>query len=416
MSDVTSITDPQGSNYNANGAAPRSPSLAKPSLPDPPAAKRETFLGFAHDEASATILHEALDGYLPDNNQIHIVDFRACLTILAAMTTPEIILVDLSGEDQPINAIMELADVVEPGTIVLAIGELQNVNFYRTITKGMGIKEYLPKPLTRANIEYNFLPVIGNLKTEAQGPRSGRMVTISGARGGVGTSTIATNLAWFIGTGLHRHTVLLDAELHSGTIALNLNVGVDNGLGIALETPERVDHLLIERSMQPAGERLHVLAGHERLDKQSNYKPGSAGNLIAALRTRYNFLVADTGARLSPFSRDLLFLAQQRVIVMDPSMIAIRNLEKLLTLQSGPSQSPRVMVVLNKAGTPGGLSQTYMEQIMGLRFDAVIPDLPRIVPKTTQFGTQAASLRGPFRNAIATLAGTLGATALAEAG
>jgi pilus assembly protein CpaE len=56
-----------------------------------------------------------------------------------------------------------------------------------------------------------------------------------------------------------------------------------------------------------------------------------------------------------------------------------------------------------------------MEQVMGLRFDAVIPDLPRIVPKTTQFGSQAASLRGPFRNAIGTLANALGATVLAEA-
>jgi hypothetical protein len=56
-----------------------------------------------------------------------------------------------------------------------------------------------------------------------------------------------------------------------------------------------------------------------------------------------------------------------------------------------------------------------MEQTLGLRFDAVIPDLPRIVPKATQYGQPAASLRGPFRNAMTQLATALGAKILAEA-
>jgi pilus assembly protein CpaE len=236
----------------------------------------------------------------------------------------------------------------------------------------------------------------------------------TGTRGGVGTSTIAANLAWFIGDGLHRHTVLLDSELHTGTAALNFNLRADTGLGTALESPERVDQLLIERATQPAGERLHVLAGQELLERQVDYKPGSAAMLMQTLRFRYNFVVSDAGAKLFPFARDLLFHAQQRVIIMDPSMISIRNLERLLKLPHRPAPSG-IIVVLNKAGTPGGLSQAYMERVIGLRFGAVIPDLPRLVPKTTQFGTQAAALRGPFRRAIIALANALSSTAIAEA-
>jgi pilus assembly protein CpaE len=120
-------------------------------------------------------------------------------------------------------------------------------------------------------------------------------------------------------------------------------------------------------------------------------------------------VVADAGARLEPLTRELMFNAQQRVIVMDPSMISIRNLSRLMTLPGGSSQSTRVFLVLNHAGAPGGLAQSYMEQTMGLHFDAVIPDLPRIVPRATQLGSQAAALRGPFRNGIAALANALGA-------
>ena len=377
-------------------------------------AGRAKFIGFARDEATATLLREVLAPHLPETSHIHVADFHSSLASLHTMATPEIVLVDLSGEDQPINAVVELAEAMEAGTVVLTIGEVQSLNFYRGVTKGLGIREYLPKPLTHANIQANFLPVIGGVKQEVQTPRGGRMVTVTGTRGGVGTSTIAANLAWFIGTGLHRHTVLLDSELHTGTAALNFNLRADTGLGTALESPERVDQLLIERATQPAGERLHVLAGQELLERQVDYKPDSAAMLIQTLRSRYNFVVADAGAKLSPFARDLLSHAQQRVIVMDPSMISIRNQERLLRLSDSPAPSG-TLIVLNKAGTPCGLSQTYMERVMGLRFDAVIPDLPRIVPRTTHLGTQAATLRGPFRNAIIALANALSGTAMADA-
>ena len=419
MSDIgTSDTGTSGiifSKQPLSRVAPSYPAAFEPPLSQPQALpKREKFIGFASDAASAALLHRVLSPYLHDNNQIHVVDFRTSLGILAAMTTPEIVIIDVSGEDQPINAIMELAEVVEAGTTVLAIGETMNVNFYRTVTKGMGVKEYLPKPLNPASLEENFLPIIRNMAQETGSRRNGRLVVFTGTRGGAGTSTVATNLAWLIGNELHRHTALVDADLHTGTIALNLNLNANNGLGTALAVPERVDQLLLERSMQPAGDRLHVLAGQEGLGKDFDYKPGSGATLVRALHARYNFVVMDTGNRLSPFSRDLMSLQQQRVIVMDPSMISVRNLERLQALARNYPQTSRPLVVLNKAQVPGGLSQSYLEQNMGMRFDAVIPDLPRIVPKASQFGTPAASVRGPFRDAIATLAKALGATPSTE--
>jgi Flp pilus assembly CpaE family ATPase len=118
------------------------------------------------------------------------------------------------------------------------------------------------------------------------------------------------------------------------------------------------------------------------------------------MRARYNFIIADAGAQLEPFARDLLLSAAQRIIVMDPSLISVRNLARLTSL---PGQA-QTLLVLNRAGTPGGITQKYLEEKLGLNFAAVIPDLPRIVPRSTQLGTPAAALRGPFRDALAALA------------
>ncbi len=94
----------------------RSWAVSKSPAPLAASPTRDKFIGFARDEASATLLHAAFIHRLPDKSNIHIAGFRAALDILHAMATPEIVLIDLSGEDQPMNAVMELADAVEPGT------------------------------------------------------------------------------------------------------------------------------------------------------------------------------------------------------------------------------------------------------------------------------------------------------------
>jgi pilus assembly protein CpaE len=136
--------------------------------------------------------------------------------------------------------------------------------------------------------------------------------------------------------------------------------------------------------------------------------------LTKALRQRYNFVIADAGARHMPFARELLLIAHQRVIVLDPTILAIRNLERLNQLPANPIQSAKAILVLNQAGRPFGMSQNFMEEKLGMKFDIVIPDLPRVIMKADKYGEMAASIRGPFRTAILRLAKLLGAESIPE--
>ena len=368
------------------------------------AAIRRRFIGFVADEATAGLLREVLEPALPGGQELHVVGFRATLELLSGMRTPEIVLIDLSGESQPLNAIQDLAEVVEAGAVILAIGENREVSFYRAITRGMGVCEYLQKPLTRDAVERRFLPWIRADAEAVSQQRGGRLVTVAGVRGGVGCSTVAANLAWAVGSEMRRHTVLLDSDLHMGTAALALNVQPTTGLRTALEAPDRVDHLLIERAAQPAGERLHVLAAAEPLTGGAEYTEGGAAMLCQTLKIRYNFVIADVGARQMPLARDLQYLAQHKIIVLDPTMLAIRNFEKISRLPHSPEVSPKLTVVLNRAGRPGGLARSYLEHALGFAFHVVIPDLPRQLGRAAQFGEPAAERTGAFRNGILNLA------------
>jgi pilus assembly protein CpaE len=365
---------------------------------------RPQFIGFVTDAASEAALRDGLADVLAETADIRRGGIRAAVTALAKITTPRILVVDVSGEDEPLASLGALSEVVEPDVCVLVVGDFDDITFYREVTRGLGAMEYVAKPLTRDLVARHFGPVVRGSSPAASVMLGGRVVAVTGAQGGVGTSVIAANLAWHIGVVRRRHTVLIDADLYRGTAAFLLNTAPGPGLKNALETPERIDTLLAERAAQPAGERLHVLASLENLTNPPVYAPRAAETLMDALRRRYNFIVADTPFNGQPFSMDLLGLSHQRVIVMLPTLVSIRDALRLLALPPGPLQVQRAVLVLNRVGMTGGLQRRQVEEALGVKVDVVIPDLPRLVATSATLGEPAAAARGGFRNAIVELA------------
>ena len=231
------------------------------------------------------------------------------------------------------------------------------------------------------------------------------MITVTGARGGGGASTIAVNLAWHLGAMARRHTVLLDLDLPMGLAAFMLDLQPGPGLRLALEAPERIDALLAERLALPAGERLHVLAAHEKITAETIAAPGAAGALTEGLRRRYSFIVADVPfLNLLPLDRDLLDLANQRVLVMEPTLACVRDVIRLLVPPAGAAQPRRAVVVLNRAGSAGGMTRKQVEEAIGVGVDIAIPNLPRQLGASAILGELAVERYSGFRAAIAELA------------
>ena len=228
------------------------------------------------------------------------------------------------------------------------------------------------------------------------------MITVTGVRGGVGATTIATNLAWHFGVSIRRHTVLLDPDIHFGSACFMLNAEPGVGLAAALQTPERIDALLAERAAVPVDDRLHVLAGQERLDGRAGYAPEAAATLLTALRRRYNFIVADVPYRPLPLFQELLDLSHRRVLVLDPSLVSVRDTLRLLALP-GASGASRAVLVLNRANRPGALSRGQIEEALQRKVDIIIPDQPKIAGTAATLGKPAAAERGSFRDAILAL-------------
>lgn len=361
---------------------------------------RPSLVAFITEARSEEALRDGLTEVTKEDLDIRKGGIRAAIAALQKQPTPLVLIVDVSGEEQPLSALGDLSNVVEPDVCVLVIGDINHVDFYREVTRGLGASDYLTKPLTRDTVARHFLPFLRGHAPASKGVLGGRAIAITGVRGGAGATTLAVNLAWNFGVTMRRHTVLLDPDIHLGSAAFLLNVQPGAGLRTALEAPERIDSLLAERAAQPAADRLHVLGGEEKLAVQPNPAPGAAGALLGALRRRYNFIVADVPFRPMPFYRELLDLVDQRVLVMEPTLAAVRDTLRLLALPSGQEQTQRAIIVLNRVGIPGGLTRRQVEDALKMKVDVAIPDLPRQVGTAASLGEPAMGSSSSFRNGI----------------
>lgn len=369
-----------------------------PARPD-----RKDIVAFVADAETESILRDGLSDAATRGVEFHRANVRSAIELLQQIATPRVLIVDVTGEGRPLTALESLSDVVEPDVHVLLIGEFNDVNFYRHATRILGVKEYLFKPVTRDMVARHFGPIIMNRSRRPESMQGGRVVTITGVRGGVGASTIAVNLAWHLGKRANRHTVLVDADLYRGSCALLLNAKSGAGLRTALETPQRIDELFIERSSQAVTERLHVLSGEENLLEPVKYEAGAAGRLIETLRRRYNFIIIDAPFTGTELHRDLLMLGHQRILVMEPTLVAVRDSLRLLALPNGPLQVHRGLLVLNRLKRPGTLTRHQIEDALKMKIDIAIPDLPKFVENAASFGTPAA-LSSRFYKGIVALA------------
>ena len=365
---------------------------------------RTPILAFVTDPESEASLRLGLLSAGSEEIVVHRGGGRHAISAMKKLSTPRVLLVDISKDEQPLSTLTSLSEVVEPDVRVLVIGERHDVNLYRMLTRNLGVAEYLYKPLSAEVVAQHFGPYVAPAGVVAAQTQGGRILAITSVCGGAGATTLAANLGWYLANEVKRHTVLLDANLHTGTIALLLGAKTGSGLRLALETPSRVDDLFMERIAEPAGDRLAVIAAEEKLTEQPTIVPGAARHLLQKLRQRYNYVILDVPLAPSPWHGELLEITRQRVLVMEPTLQAVRDTLRAMAVPMGPQQIRQSLIVLNNVGAPGKMTRQQIEDALQHKVDVAIPHLPRVVNPAATMGTPAAVSHSGFKLAMRDLA------------
>ena len=115
-------------------------------------------MAFVTDAETEAVIRDGLADLVPDGIEFRRAGVQAAIAALSKIPTPKTLIIDLTGEQNPVVRLHDLSQVVEPDARVLVVGERQDVNFYRQVTRELGVLEYLYKPLVRDTVARLFGP------------------------------------------------------------------------------------------------------------------------------------------------------------------------------------------------------------------------------------------------------------------
>ena len=320
---------------------------------------------------------------------------------LEAAAAPRLLIVDIDDAADPVESLTALSEISPPDMSVIAIGQYNDLSLYRSLME-LGITEYLTKPVTVAAIERALL------KDERHAParseqKEARIVTLIGARGGVGTTTIAAGVAWCLAEFDKQMVSALDLDLHFGNLALSLDLVPGSGLREALEYPTRIDSRLLGAGALAKSERLRIFAAEESLLEQPKVAPGAVETILNVLRTDCDFIVIDMPRMLDDVARRILSLANAIVVATDLSLSSARDTMRLVELARAVAPAAQRLVVGNQVGAShrGEVGRSDFERVVGLPLDHVIPFEGNVALATSSSG---AALPAALRNSKASAA------------
>lgn len=368
---------------------------------------RAPFMAFVSDEVTQAILLRLSQDMNWPESSIQEGSIELASGMLKDIATPKQLIVDLSDESDPLAAITKLADVCDGGTQLIALGQKNDVDLYRGLM-ALGVQDYLLKPVSPEALTQALQRIANSVAAPTEDSLSnGELVCVVGARGGVGASTIAINTAWILAHEISKKTALVDLDLYFGSHSLALDLEPGRGFREALEHPDRIDGLFIERAMVRQSDFLSVLSAEEDLDRQINFNGETIESLFDPLRSSFDFIVVEIPRISISDYQHLLSNSRLNIIVTDPSLAGLRDSVRLAALVNDVGGDDGVEIVVNKAGLvpKAELSAADFARESGLPIKATIPFVPKLAGDSMAAGKPMIALKR--RSKIASILRTI---------
>ncbi len=308
---------------------------------------------------------------------VHRGGLNSALRAFRGAATPDVIVLDTTASRHDLASGLEsLAECCDPGTKVVVVGRSNDILLYRELLE-CGVSEYLVAPLD----VIEFIRTISRLYAFPGAPPVGKIVAVTGAKGGTGASTVAHNIAFSAARDLDIQTVLVDMDLGFGTAGLNYNQDPPQGIAEAVFAPDRIDENLVDRLLTKCGEKLSILAAPATLDRTYDFEEIAFDTLADILRGATPCVILDVPHGWTAWTRRVLVHSEEIVIAATPDLASLRNTKNLLdTLHAARAHDGMPTLVMNLVGMPRRPEITVSDfaKAVGITPAAIIPFEPKL--------------------------------------
>ncbi|TIU23276.1 MAG: CtpF protein, partial [Mesorhizobium sp.] len=238
-----------------------------------------------------------------------------------------------------------------------------------------GISEYVIAPVSMADI----VSVISTIFVDPEAEPIGRSIAFIGAKGGVGSSTIAHNVAWAMSSLFKSEVVVADLDLAFGTANINFDQDPAQGIAEAVFSPERLDEVYLDRLLAQCAQHLSLLAAPSTLERVYDFDPDAFTQLIDTAQRSVPLLVLDVPHVWTGWTKNILVKADEIVITATPELANLRNTKNLVDMfkRLRPNDPPPKLII-NQAGVPKRpeIASSDFADSLGLSPMSVIPFEP----------------------------------------
>jgi pilus assembly protein CpaE len=315
------------------------------------AVPRISLQAFCESPDLASIIADAAEDRRMDKAHVRVQMGGAPAAVEAYRTspTPNVVILEANRSRSDILTHLDaLAEVCDATTKVIVIGQVNDILLYRELI-GRGVSDYLIAPVGVVDI----IRAVSMLYTGQGAKPVGRAIAVIGAKGGVGASTIAHNLAWAISRDIGIDTCIVDMDLPFGTAGLDFNQDPPQGIADVVFSPDRVDAGFVDRLMSRCSDNLTLLAAPATLERAFDLGPEAFDSLMDILKASTPSIVLDVPHGWTSWIKRTLTHADDILVVATPDLANLRNAKNLMDLlRTLRPNDPAPRYVLNQTGVP----------------------------------------------------------------
>ncbi|MEQ1648445.1 MAG: AAA family ATPase [Hyphomicrobiaceae bacterium] len=312
---------------------------------------RISIQAFCEDNSTTDVLQVAAEDrrLAKTHVSIHMGGAEAAVAHYRENPTPNLIIIESTlPRDELVAELDRLAECCDAGTRVLVIGHLNDVVLYREVLK-RGVSEYLVAPVSPLQL----MEALSNIYNDPNSAPVGNVIAFIGAKGGVGSSTICHNTAWMLSEHLKANVVVADLDLAFGTTGLDFNQDPVQGIAEALQSPERLDEVLLDRLLTKCSQHLSIFAAPVVLDRDYEISPDACDVVLDVVRQQVPYVAVDLPHVWTPWVKRVLLQADEVVITAAPDLANLRNAKNIMDLvKSARNNDAPPRLVLNTVGMP----------------------------------------------------------------
>ena len=304
---------------------------------------------------------------------------------------PDVIVIEGVHTD-PVELVAELDESVQKIPVIVILDEAERARAHECVVAGA--RGCLIRPVDPSNLVETVLQAHDRaarrrkqLEAEFQtsSGQGGRLVVVRGAKGGVGGSIVATNLAVAIRRLTGERVALVDAHPFGGDIALALNLVPVRTVADLIPHLNSLDDDMLASTMTPHASGVNVLPAPFDPEHGDLISAEQFYKVLEGVRARHDYVIVDSGTTVDPISITALDMADLLLLVSTPELAALKNAGQFVQLGAklGYPES-KMRLVVNRQNVPGGISRAEFERHLGYRMSFGIPDDRTVVRSLTR--------------------------------